>query len=40
MYHIFPVPDFIFVYKCTKYWDPNFSTAPLTYPAGRLMITC
>ena len=23
-----------------KYWDPNFSTAPLTYSAGGLMMTC
>jgi len=26
--------------NCTKYWDPNFLTAPLTYSAGGLMMTC
>jgi len=28
------------VYICTKYWDPNFLRALLTYSAGSLMMTC
>jgi len=36
----YPVPHFTFVYNCTRYWDPNFLTAPFTYSAGGLMMTC
>jgi len=34
------LPDFVFVYNCKKYWDPNLLTAPLTYSPEGLMMTC